>query len=68
MATNPKAEKAADKTTEKTYVVVSPLHHGRPDPAGKAVVPPTIYAVGDEVELTDAEAAPLLGHTVQLKA
>ncbi len=39
------------------YTVLSPLQHDLED-----------YAVGGEVELTEAQAAPLLGHTVQPKA
>lgn len=47
--------KAAAATTAR-YEVVSPLRHdGEP------------YAVGDEIDLSEAQAAPLLGHTVAPK-
>ena len=54
MATPSKAAQAAAKGTSKTYKVISPLNHDLED-----------YAPGDQVELTEAEAAPLLGHTVK---
>lgn len=38
----------------KAYEVVSPLNHDGED-----------YAIGDQVELSDLHAAPLLGHTVK---
>lgn len=37
------------------YIVISPLSHDLVE-----------YVIGDEVALADAEAAPLLGHTVRL--
>lgn len=40
-----------------TYRVISPLNHNHQN-----------YMVGDTVELTGSEAAPLLGHTVVLEA
>jgi hypothetical protein len=43
--------KAAEKAV---YIVISPLEHNL-----KA------FAVGDEIELTEAQAAPLLPHTVK---
>ena len=52
--------KAAAKLTKrepgdvKPYEVVSPLDHD-----GER------YAIGDQVELSDLHAAPLLGHTVK---
>lgn len=49
MATAKKAPAAA-----KTYEVTSPLNHDLVD-----------YEVGSTIELTEAEAAPLLGHTVK---
>lgn len=53
MATAAKKAGAAAPTTS-TYTVISPLEHDL-----------ELYAVGKEVELTEAQAAPLLGHTVQ---
>lgn len=50
-AASKKAGAAAPATG--TYKVVSPLEHDG-----------ELYAVGDEVALTEAQAAPLLGHTV----
>jgi hypothetical protein len=47
---------AAEKAEKATYVVVSPLDHDQ-----------VRYALGEEVELTEAEAEPLLGHTVVKK-
>lgn len=58
MATDkkPTAGKADAAEPKKTaYIVISPLSHDLID-----------YAVGDEVDLTEAEAVPLLGHTVRL--
>ncbi len=49
MATAKKATAAAT-----TYEVISPLNHNLVD-----------FEVGSVVELTEAEAAPLLGHTVK---
>lgn len=54
MATASKAAQAAAKGTLKTYEVISPLQHDLES-----------YAPGDPIELTDAQAAPLLGHTVK---
>lgn len=51
--TNDAAKGAAEKAA---YIVVSPLQHDKKD-----------YLVGDEVKLTEAQAAPLLGHTVKAK-
>ena len=59
MATN---KRAATDSVKATYAVISPLLHGV-IVNGKAEV--TAYEVGDSVDLTDAEAAPLLGHTVE---
>ncbi len=39
------------------YIVLSPLQHDQED-----------YAEGSEVELTEAQAAPLMPHTVKPKA
>lgn len=60
MATNPpatQADKKAAAQKKALYVVVSPLRHNGDE-----------YAIGDEVELNEAEAAQLLGHTVKAKA
>lgn len=52
----PTAGKADAAEPKKTaYTVVSPLSHDLVD-----------YAVGDVVELTEAQGAVLLGHTVTL--
>ena len=53
MATNPKSPGRATPASTTAYVVISPLNHDG-----------DVYAIGDEAELTDAQAAPLLGHTV----
>lgn len=45
---------AKKDATKKTFEVISPLQHDLVD-----------YEVGSTVELTAAEAAPLLGHTVK---
>lgn len=65
MATKPKgpAAKSGEAQATATYEVVSPLLHGVLVD-GQAVE--TRYEVGDPVELTEAEAAPLLGHTVKV--
>lgn len=60
MATDkkPTAGKADAAEPKKTaYIVISPLSHDLVE-----------YSIGDEVGLTEAEAAPLLSHTVQLHA
>lgn len=49
-----KAGAAAPATSTTVYEVTSPLNHDG-----------DVYAIGDQVELTEAQAAPLLGHTVQ---
>lgn len=57
MATDkkPTAGKADAAEPKKTaYIVISPLSHDLVE-----------YAVGDEVDLTEAEAAPLLGLAVK---
>lgn len=55
MATaKPKA--AAADTTVQVYTVTSPLEHDH-----------VRYEIDDEVELTAAQAEPLLGHTVKPK-
>lgn len=51
MATNKKDKAPAAKAS---YVVTSPLQHDM-----------ELYQVGDPIELTDAEAAPLLGRAVK---
>lgn len=43
--------------TKAVYKVLSNLEHDQ-----------VLYAPGDEVELTEAEAAPLLNHTVEAPA
>lgn len=53
---------SADQAKTATYNVISPLTHGVMV-KDKAVE--TRYEIGDQVELTEAEAAPLLGHTVE---
>jgi hypothetical protein len=53
----PPAPQAARPTPGKRwYVVVSPLNDG------------TLHAIDSEIELTEAQAAPLLGHTVRPKS
>lgn len=52
MATAAKKAGAAPASTS-TYRVISPLDHDG-----------ELYAVGDDVALTDAQAASLIGHTV----
>lgn len=47
---------AKKETAKKAFKVISPLQHDLVD-----------YEVGSTVELTGAEAAPLLGHTVVLE-
>lgn len=47
---------AAADAAKATYVVISPLEHDQ-----------VLYEIGEEVELTDAQAEPLLGHTVRPK-
>jgi len=49
-----KTPKTPEQTDLKTYEVISPLNHDG-----------TPYAIGDTVDLADAQAAPLLGHTVR---
>lgn len=56
MATASKKAGAAAQATS-TYTVTSPLEHDG-----------ELYAVGDPVELTDAQAAPLLGLVVSRAA
>lgn len=51
----------AEPSKKTTYTVISPLRHGVLVD-GKAET--TDYAPGDPVDLTEAEAQPLLGHTV----
>lgn len=54
----PTAGKADAAEPKKTaYIVIGPLSHDLVE-----------YAVGDKVDLTEAEAAPLLSHTVKLPA
>lgn len=55
MATAKKTAKnpAADGP-KKLYEVTSPLNHDGED-----------YAIGDQVELTEAQAEPMLAHTVK---
>lgn len=62
-----KTPKAEEK--KAAYIVTSPLRHGVlvKDDDGKDQSVETNYAVGDEIELTNAEAMPLLGHTVKPK-
>lgn len=55
------AASAEAQSNKATYVVLSKLHHGEDGPAKD-------YLAGDEIELTEDQAAPLLGHTVQPKA
>lgn len=52
-ANRPDQADQADQPTA-VYEVISPLKHDL-----------HVYAIGDQVELTEAEAAPLLGHTVR---
>lgn len=59
----PKSVRSVLGATLKTYRVISPLVHGAMTPNGAME---TRYNIGDQVDLTDAEAAPLLGHTVEL--
>lgn len=59
MATNKPAQ--ADQA-KATFNVISPLVHGV---LVKDKPVETRYEIGDQVELTEAEAAPLLGHTVE---
>jgi hypothetical protein len=59
-----KSRPAAADEAKATYLVISPLEHGE---AVAGVNTATLYAEGDEVELTAAQAAPLLGHTVKAK-
>jgi hypothetical protein len=47
---------AAASGAKATYVVTSPLEHDQ-----------VLYEIGEEVDLTEAQAAPLLGHTVKPK-
>lgn len=62
MATrNPASADQADAKTA-SYIVISPLLRGA---VVKEKLVETRYEVGETVELTEAEAAPLLGHTVQ---
>lgn len=53
----PAATAAATQPDTLSYEVISPLHHD-----GQA------YAIGELVNLTERQAAPLLGHTVRLPA
>jgi hypothetical protein len=58
VATKPKPiKKPADEGPKQLYEVTSPLNHDGED-----------YAIGDQVELTDAQAEPMLAHTVKLVA
>lgn len=50
------AKPVKDSAEKATYVVISPLQHDKKD-----------YQVDDEVELTEAQAEKLLGHTVKAK-
>lgn len=50
----PQVKKPAAEGPTAVYEVTSPLKHDGVD-----------YAVGEGIELTEAQAAPLLGHTVQ---
>ena len=59
----PKSVRSVLGATLKTYRVISPLEHGAMTPNGAIL---TRYEIGAEVDLTDAEAEPLLGHTVVL--
>lgn len=62
MATrNPASAGQADAKTA-SYTVISPLVHGV---LVKDKPVETRYEIGETVELTEAEAAPLLGHTVK---
>lgn len=56
--TQPKtpAKQREAAASKRLYMVVSPLRTAEGD-----------YEVGAEVELSEAEAEPLLGHTLQLK-
>lgn len=54
MATAPKNAAAKADQAKKSYEVISPLNHDQAD-----------YAIGETVELTEAEAESLLGHTVK---
>lgn len=56
MATNPKTPKK-DESPKALYVVISALEHD-----GER------YEEGAEIELTETQAKPLLGHTVTAKA
>lgn len=60
MATDRKTTKAAQGSAadapKATYLVTSPLEHDL-----------ELYEIGSEIELTEAEAAPLLEHTVKPK-
>jgi len=49
------SSQAKDKAVKATYTVISPLNHDKEH-----------YAPGDPVELTEAQARPLLGHTVEV--
>lgn len=60
MATASKSEGAAPK--KAAYKVIGPLRHGELVD-GKVVQDD--YVPGDTVQLTEAQAAPLLGHTVE---
>ena len=64
MATQKKRASGAPAEPEATttYTVISPLHHGVLVD-GEAIE--TRYEPGETVDLTEAEAAPLLGHTVK---
>lgn len=44
----------AEKVPTKTYEVISPLEHDQ-----------VLYKVGETIDLTDAQAAPLKPHTVR---
>lgn len=53
--TDAPAAAGPDKTVQKkSYTVIEPLSHDQSD-----------YAIGETVELTDAEAKPLLGRAVE---
>lgn len=64
MATNKKRASGpqAEPEATSTYTVISPLHHGVLVD-GEAIE--TRYEPGETVDLTEAEAAPLLEHTVK---
>lgn len=54
MATTPKAKKPEADAPTAPFIVVSPLEHDG-----------ELYVIGETVELTEKQAEPLFGHTVQ---